>query len=266
MNDGPLQFTLRRLQTLVFLPRFWGIIVAVSVVLAVAGPFGTDLQLPLLPRFGYWLTLSLATFLAGYVTVGLMMHGLQDVIATRAARLALIGPVAGIPVTGVVVVFNRLLFADMPAAGALAALYVNCSLIAAAVSFVFGLVDGGPPPPTEAPAPMQVSAPEASARPALLDRLPVQARGRLLYLSMQDHYVDVHTDKGSALVLMRLADAVRETAPVEGMQIHRSHWVALDAVAGARRREGKLFVTMRDGATLPVSRSAMAAVKAKGLA
>jgi hypothetical protein len=258
VNDGPVQFTLRRLQALVFLPRFWGVIVAVSVVLGIAGPFGTLTQLPLLPRFGYWLTLSLATFLAGYTTIGLMSEALQQTIEARPVRLAVAGLVAGVPVTAVVVVVNRLLFGDpIVADWGTGVLYLNCSLIAVAVSFVFGLVDHGAGADAE---------PAAPARPVLLDRLPAAARGRLLYLSMQDHYVDVHTDKGGTLVLLRLADAIREAGPVAGLQIHRSHWVALDAVAGTQRKDGKLLLKMRDGAALPVSRSALAAVRARGLA
>jgi DNA-binding LytR/AlgR family response regulator len=110
----------------------------------------------------------------------------------------------------------------------------------------------------------EASSPESPA--PLLARLPHRLRGRLLYLSMQDHYVDVHTDKGSALVLMRLADAIRETGTAAGLQIHRSHWAALDAIEGSSRQDGKLFLRMADGALLPVSRSAQGRVKAAGIA
>src|SRR5690606_17132350 len=74
------------------------------------------------------------------------------------------------------------------------------------------------------------SAEDIPPRPAVLNRLPHHLRGRLIYMSMQDHYVDVHTDRGNALVLMRLGDAIAETGATPGLQIHRSHWVALDAV------------------------------------
>ena len=64
---------------------------------------------------------------------------------------------------------------------------------------------------------------------------------------------------------MRLADAIREAEPVEGLQIHRSHWVAIAAVARAVRRDGKLFLELTNGLRLPVSRGAQPAVKAAGL-
>ena len=40
----------------------------------------------------------------------------------------------------------------------------------------------------------------------------------------------------------------------DGMRIHRSHWVAFDAVEALEREGAKLLVKMRGGAVLPVSR------------
>jgi hypothetical protein len=255
------------LQALVFSPRFWGVMLTVAVILGVTGPFGTFAQLPLLPRLAYWLALALVTFAAGYVTIGLMLRYLLGGIGVRPVRIVLAGLAAGVPVTAVVELLNHLIFDDPVAAtGGLLTLYVNCSVIAGLVSLLFGLVDRGPEA-AGVPAPEERSGPAAPApRPPLLDRLPPNARGRLLYLSMQDHYVDVHTEAGSALVLMRLADAIRETDGAPGLQIHRSHWVARDAVDGTRRKDGKLHLKMRDGALLPVSRSFQDAVKAAGIA
>ena len=66
--------------------------------------------------------------------------------------------------------------------------------------------------------------------------MPLPQRGGLLALSVEDHYVDIVTDKGKTLVLMRLADAMKETGSVAGLQIHRSHWVARGAVIKAHRK------------------------------
>jgi DNA-binding LytR/AlgR family response regulator len=63
----------------------------------------------------------------------------------------------------------------------------------------------------------------SDASPPILNRVPVQRRGRLIALSVSDHYVEVLTDGGRSLVLMRLSDAIAETGPVKGLQIHRSH-------------------------------------------
>jgi DNA-binding LytR/AlgR family response regulator len=284
VKDGPLQFTLRRLQAAVFSPRFWAVLLAVAVVLGLTGPFGTFNRLPLLPRFGYWLAVALATFLVGYATIGLMLRYLPGTFVSRPLRIALAGFAAGVPVTVVAVALNHALLGDaVGPATELAGFYIECSLIAAVISFLFSLVesagnetdarepDVGPATAdsglsdtaanTVRPAPSAANGP-----PPLLERLPVRLRGRLLYLSMQDHYVDVHTDKGSALVLMRFGDAIRETGNVAGLQIHRSHWIALNAVEGPKRQEGRLFLKMTDGALLPVSRGAQESVRAAGIA
>lgn len=82
---------------------------------------------------------------------------------------------------------------------------------------------------------------------------------------MADHYVDVTTDQGHALVLTRLSDAMRETAPIQGLQVHRSHWVALDAVRRTTRQAGKPMLELENGTLVPVSRSFLPAARAAGL-
>lgn len=277
MNGALLHSTLREMQALLFSPRFWGALLAVSAILGLTGPFGTLQQLDTLPRFAYWLALALATFTAGYLTMRLTLAVVFGSTGSRPVRSIVAGIVAGAPVTAIVVLFNHLLFGGpVPSAAALGALFVNCGLIAVAISFLVALGRGSQgtaatsvEPATAALSPVPAAQPLSSpqeARPPLIDRLPHAARGKLRYLSMQDHYVEVHTDKGSALVLMRFADALREVGDVKGVQVHRSHWVALDAVTGNWRKDGKLFLKLADDSLLPVSRSYAAAVRKAGLA
>jgi DNA-binding LytR/AlgR family response regulator len=109
-------------------------------------------------------------------------------------------------------------------------------------------------------------APSGDARhPALLGRLPAARRGRLLHLCVRDHYVEVTTDKGTTMVLMRLSDAVRETAPIAGVQVHRSHWVARDAVRRSLREGGRLKIELETGIRVPVSRSFAGDAREAGL-
>nr|WP_255768805.1 LytTR family DNA-binding domain-containing protein [Maritalea mediterranea] len=96
-------------------------------------------------------------------------------------------------------------------------------------------------------------------------RLNVKNRGQLYYLSMQDHYVNIVTSNGAELILLRLADAIKETDGVRGVKIHRSHWVALDAVAETRRKGSGMVAVMKDGAELPISRGQTEAARAAGL-
>ena len=91
--------------------------------------------------------------------------------------------------------------------------------------------------------------------PRLLQRLDADKRGTVQHLSVRDHYVVVQTDLGQSTLLMRFADALGELDGIEGLRVHRSHWVAKTAIAGLERSAGKLHLRLHDGKLVPVSRS-----------
>ncbi len=98
-----------------------------------------------------------------------------------------------------------------------------------------------------------------------LERLPAKLRGADLYaVEAEDHYLRLHTSRGSDLILMRLSDAVAELEGIEGAQTHRSWWVARAGVADARRGDGRAVLTLKDGAEAPVSRTHAAALRRAG--
>ena len=102
--------------------------------------------------------------------------------------------------------------------------------------------------------------------PRLLKRVAAQLKGPILWISVNDHYVDVQTSMGSSSLLMRFSDALDELDAAKGLRVHRSHWVADEAVATVVRDGGKLVIVTKDGAHIPVSRTYRAAVEARFLA
>jgi hypothetical protein len=106
----------------------------------------------------------------------------------------------------------------------------------------------------------------ASAAPArFLERLPLKLRGAEVWaVEAEDHYLRLHTSKGQDLILMRLADAVSELEGIEGAQVHRSWWVARDAIADARRGDGRATLTLKDGSEVPVSRTYAGVLRERG--
>jgi len=72
---------------------------------------------------------------------------------------------------------------------------------------------------------------------------------------MEDHYVRVHTMLGSALVLMRLRDAIMLMRETDGMQVHRSWWVARGAVEDALRDGRNVRLRLARGIEAPVARA-----------
>ncbi len=109
-------------------------------------------------------------------------------------------------------------------------------------------------------------------RAALYQRLPPKLREAEIYaLAAEDHYVRVITSKGEALILIRLSDAITETAPIKGLSPHRSWWVAEAAAAKVTRSEITLKSEQpnqdgqnQGGQTIPISRTGLKAVKAAG--
>lgn len=112
-----------------------------------------------------------------------------------------------------------------------------------------------------ATAPAVETAPSASR---ILERLPLKVRGAILALQAEDHYVRVHTDLGSHLLLMRFADAVAEVDGVEGLRVHRSWWVAKGAVRAARMEGRRAVLSLSNGIPVPVTRDAVPEIRRAG--
>lgn len=101
--------------------------------------------------------------------------------------------------------------------------------------------------------------------PRVVQRLDPDQRGRLISLSVRNHHVDVITARGQGSVLLRFSDALAETAPEEGTQVHRSHWVAWWAIEAAEPVQGKLWLRLTGGGRLPVSKTHRAKLELRGL-
>lgn len=262
MNGSPLQSTLREMRAHFTDMRTVGTLLVVLLVLGFAGPFGTFDVLPALPRIAYWAGIIVLTYAAGYFTSvladNIWLAGGGRSFVSRVVAMAL---PTSIVVTAIVAILNLATFGfEGFAPFRLLALYGQCLIVAIGIPTV-GLLYERKEQPTETPTIVPPDGP-----PPVLDRVPLPQRGKLLALVVEDHYVDIVTDRGKTLILMRLADAMRETGSVPGLQIHRSHWVARDAVVKAHRSEGKLLLELSNGMRLPVSRGFMDAVKQAGLA
>jgi DNA-binding LytR/AlgR family response regulator len=100
--------------------------------------------------------------------------------------------------------------------------------------------------------------------PRFLDRLPKGLGRDLLALEMEDHYVRAHMAAGSALVLMRMRDAVAELDGMDGLQVHRSWWVARAAVEGTVQDGRNIRLRLKNGIEAPVARANQLALRDSG--
>lgn len=99
-----------------------------------------------------------------------------------------------------------------------------------------------------------------TASPGLLGADPTE----ILCLQMEDHYVRVHTGNGSGLVLATMSQAVEALGRVRGLRVHRSWWVAEQAVASAVAEGRNLRLRLINGVIAPVARTSVAAVREAG--
>lgn len=91
--------------------------------------------------------------------------------------------------------------------------------------------------------------------PAFITLLPQEKRGRILYLQAELHYLNVHTNAGSTLILYALKKAIEELPHNQGIQTHRAYWVAFDAIESYKKQGRQGELTLIDGQKVPISRT-----------
>ncbi|WP_448581812.1 LytTR family DNA-binding domain-containing protein [Thermaurantiacus sp.] len=112
------------------------------------------------------------------------------------------------------------------------------------------------------PRAVEATAPPAAPPRGLAARVPLN---ELWAVTAEDHYVRLHLSTGEKpLLLYRFSDALADLAAVDGLQVHRSAWVAAGAVAAARRAGRRWLLRLPDGTEVPVSEARAGAVRAKG--
>lgn len=217
----------------------------VGAFLSFVGAFGSE-RVPFLPRTLFMVAVGLAGAGLGMITfrlVGLIPLARRGVATRTLLSGTLMTPLMGLLVWGAVwtVSGDRAMLRELPQFMVIT--WVMCLVMSGLAIFLSH----------RRPAP----AVAASSGPVkFLERLPLKLRGAEVWaVEAQDHYLRLHTSRGQDLILMRLADAVAELEGIEGAQVHRSWWVARDAVANARRGDGRATLTLKDGSEVPVSRT-----------
>jgi len=231
-----------------------GIAVAVGVLLAVLGPFGSYMNGGPVRLAGYWIS----AMLLGLALYGLTFRIIISSISPGSARWwpALIGgtllasaPQALATRAGAFWLWPELAQLRLPLLLWFAQTATLGLISTAAVGFIrrrpaFTPRDDLAPPPTAAPG------------DAPLD-------GNVLALQMEDHYVRVHRPTGSELILMPMNRAIA-CVGAEGLRTHRSWWVASHAVAAVEGNARSMRLLLSNGLVAPVARSAVIRLKAAG--
>ena len=236
---------------------------AIGALLGLFGPFGSYALGPGL-RMAYWISFIVLGYLIfrPIITVSgwLADHSAIPEIAARAIALA----IASIPVTLLVV--TMLSGFDLSRAirrGDLPQFYAQVLLIGVVVNFLFAVLLNKRG--DVAPIPLVQSEPvtQEPATPALYGRLP-PGFGDVIAMRSEDHYVRVYSNVRDVMILMRLRDAIAELGGADGLQPHRSWWVARSAVSAIEGDGRSISLKLINGVTAPVSRDGMSLLKQAG--
>jgi hypothetical protein len=242
--------------------------VLLAVLLAASGAFDSD-EIALAHRFGLWLVVAVLGVGQTLVLDGLIAPRLPGRFFAGAAAAA--GVIALMTLELHALKYTPLLpyppdplleFAAFlaPPIGAIAAIVI-LTRVAAPDGLAPRLALSGP---QREPAQLgydNVIAGYLPAPTALAD----WPSAPVLWVRADDHYLEVATAAGRRFLRGRMKDALRRLGGAEGLQPHRSWWVARSKIARVRRQGRDYVIETRDGVDIPVARARVSMLKALGL-
>jgi hypothetical protein len=241
-------------------------VLGLGVLLGFAGPFGGDPPLSVPVRYGFWIGMVAAGYGVALAAERLVP---ETSVPRPELRLGAVAIVSALPLTFVAAWVISLirpghLFGPLQLPG----LFGPVAAVQLAIAYTLlrrPSVSAQPAPtyPADPPPPAQSRDMSGSFPPALLSRLPNRLGDDIVALEAEDHYLRVHTALGSDLILMRLSDAIAAIEPHLGLQVHRSWWVAHDAICQITRSEQRMHLKLRNGLSVPVGRTYSAAVRSR---
>lgn len=223
--------------------------VAAIVLATTVGAFGTGLM-PLHSRLQFWIALVGLNAILWQSWFAFSVHNPRDW-----SRSALIGGILlNAPLPFEIRIVLRLF--GVSSAPDLLDSWAKAIIISAAILFVALVVRRNRRPN---------AAQSAIRLGGLLAKAGVTSPDALVAIRAEDHYCRVSlTDGRAPLLHHRFKDALHEVEEYDGLQVHRSHWVANAGVARAQRAGRRWYLLLIDGRTVPVSARCVPLARARG--
>lgn len=236
-------------------PLVAGTIFAV-LVCVITGPFDTG-RLPLPSRLVFWLVLvgwNSVKWWLWYAWAGPRISDRRSAVLTALVGALLLNATLPLEIDLMFRAIGR------PITLSWLGLYLMALLVAGGISALVASLRQSPDAPV-------VPAPPAASLLAQRAGLPDLAG--VLMVTAEDHYLRLVLADGAReyrrpLVLFRLGDALPELATQDGLQVHRSAWVARRHVRAARRDGRRWLLVLADGTEQAVSETYLPAVRAAG--
>lgn len=233
--------------------RFCAIVIGLGLIFAWLGVYNTG-RLPFYQSFVFW-TSTMAVGAGASVLVGPFVWGPRFTDVAAIFKIGAASAIISVPVTLVLLIFFNGGAWNLTTTVMQYGYVLVISLIVTTAAYVRDTLNDNKTPATDAPDPLAT----------FLERLPVKYRTSDLFaISSEDHYLRVYTSVGEEMILMRLTDAVRELTGVDGLQVHRSWWVAKAGVTDEKRVDGRSLLVLPSGTEVPVSRSYRSKAKEAG--
>jgi hypothetical protein len=247
--------------------RFSAICLGLGVMFAWFGVYSTA-EIPMPERIVYW-TILMTVGYGSAIIVNPLIFDRWMPESHPALQIAVVACLISIPVT------IGLILIEYVSSGQIQdpswwwtrfGYVIVISALLTAGGWAIGLLGKkAAPVPAGAPLPGSAATVPAPAPLVFADRLPAKFRSAEIHaVSAEDHYLRVHTSVGETMILMRLADAIRELAALEGLQTHRSWWVARQGLADVTKGDGRVTLKLKSGVEAPVSRANLKVVKDAG--
>lgn len=242
--------------------RRWAVdlamLTAVGLLMGFLAPFASE-RLPVVGRYLHWMICMVGGGLIG-IAVDALLARLK---ASGWRRVLAVSLVMTPPVTLLVLVVQHLLAGGPLSWPGFWVLLWQVWPISLALMAVRALVWRRRDARVETRTIIAPPLPQAEA--AFRRRLSARRRAaRLIAVEAHDHYLKVHTDAGAELITLRFADALGELTSAHGWRVHRSWWVAADAVEAVRWRRGAGELSLAGGLAAPVSRTYAPVLKEAG--
>jgi hypothetical protein len=242
--------------------RRWAIdlamLVAIGLLMGFLGPFASE-RTPVVTRYAYWMICMVGGGLLGVMADDLLRPRMPAIVR----RAIVVTASMTAPVTLLVLTTQHLMIGGPFSWPGYLDLFWQVAPILLAVMLVRALAWRQAPARVETRTVIAPPLPEAEA--AFRRRLSAKRRGaKLIAIEAHDHYLKVHTDAGAELITLRFADALNELAQAHGWRVHRSWWVAAEAVEAVRWRRGGGEIRLAGDLTAPVSRTYAPVLKEAG--
>lgn len=118
-----------------------------------------------------------------------------------------------------------------------------------------------PPAPVAAPSADAPGADGIVAPLSFASKLRRLDATEIIAVEAADHFIRVHSRTQSEMIYCQFGEAVDELAARDGLRVHRSWWVARDAIASVGRSNGNPSLQLVNGTEIPVGRSFLPAVR-----